>query len=68
VKASPVQRGPSPGGRPVAAAGAVAGFAYAPQLADLPDQKMWRIDRAADYGAFQNVARGRIDLARIERH
>ncbi|MFC9856319.1 MULTISPECIES: Tn3 family transposase [unclassified Streptomyces] len=47
---------------------ALAGFAYAPQLADLPDQKMWRIDRAADYGAFQDAARGRIDLARIERH
>jgi TnpA family transposase len=44
------------------------GFAYAPQLADLPNQKMWRIDRAADYGAFQDAARGRIDLARIERH
>jgi TnpA family transposase len=41
----------------------LAGFAYAPQLADLPDQKMWRIDRTADYGA----ARGRVDLARIER-
>lgn len=24
----------------------LAGFAYAPQLADLPDQKMWRIDRS----------------------
>ncbi|MFD7305695.1 transposase [Streptomyces pharetrae] len=46
----------------------LAGFAYAPQLADLPDQKMWRIDRMADYGAFQDAARGRIDLARIERH
>ncbi|WP_329613276.1 Tn3 family transposase [Streptomyces brevispora] len=46
----------------------LAGFAYAPQLADLPDQKMWRIDRTADYGAFQDAARGRIDLARIERH
>lgn len=46
----------------------LAGFAYAPQLADLPDQKMWRIDRAADYGAFQDAARGRVDLARIERH
>ncbi|GAA4235366.1 hypothetical protein FHR32_003263 [Streptosporangium album] len=29
----------------------LAGFAYAPQPADLPDQKMWRIDRTADYGA-----------------
>jgi TnpA family transposase len=46
----------------------LAGFAYAPQLADLPDQKMWRIDRAADYGAFQDAARGRVDLARVERH
>jgi TnpA family transposase len=46
----------------------LAGFTYAPQLADLPDQKMWRIDRAADYGAFQDAARGRVDLVRIERH
>lgn len=45
----------------------LAGFAYAPQLADLPDQKMWRIDRTADYGAFQDAARSRVDLARIER-
>jgi TnpA family transposase len=45
----------------------LAGFAYAPQLADLPDQKMWRIDRGADYGAFQDAARGQVDLARIER-
>jgi hypothetical protein len=46
----------------------LAGFAYAPQLADLPDQKMWRIDGTADYGALQDAARGRVDLARIERH
>ncbi|MFD3549730.1 Tn3 family transposase [Streptomyces sp. NPDC058655] len=46
----------------------LAGFTYAPQLADLPDQKMWRIDRTANYGAFQDAARGRVDLARIERH
>lgn len=46
----------------------LAGFAYAPQLADLPDQKMWRIDRTADYGVFQDAARGRVDLDRIERH
>jgi TnpA family transposase len=46
----------------------LAGFAYAPQLADLPDQKLWRIARTADYGAFQDAARGRIDLERIERN
>ncbi|MFC6883812.1 MULTISPECIES: Tn3 family transposase [Actinomadura] len=45
----------------------LAGFAYAPQLTDLPDQGMWRIDRTADYGAFQDAARGRVDLVRIER-
>ncbi|GGQ58607.1 hypothetical protein GCM10010216_20680 [Streptomyces flaveolus] len=29
---------------------------------------MWRIDRTADYGAFQDAARSRVDLARIARH
>ncbi len=46
----------------------LAGFAYAPQLADLPDQRMWRVDTRADYDAFQTAARGRLDLDRIERH
>jgi TnpA family transposase len=46
----------------------LAGFTYAQQLADLPGQKMWRVDRAADYGAFQDAARGRIDLVRVERY
>ncbi|MFC4016240.1 Tn3 family transposase [Nonomuraea purpurea] len=46
----------------------LAGYAYAPQLADLPDQKMWRIDARADYGPFTDAARGRVDPARIERH
>lgn len=44
------------------------GFAYAPQLADLPDRKMRRIDHTADYGAFTDAARGRVDLVRIRRH
>ncbi|MFF5212186.1 Tn3 family transposase [Streptosporangium sp. NPDC000396] len=26
----------------------LAGYSYAPQLADLPDQKMWRIHRDPD--------------------
>jgi hypothetical protein len=29
---------------------------------------MWRVGRAADYGAFQDAARGRIDLVRVERY
>lgn len=46
----------------------LAGYVYAPQLADLPDQKMWRVDARAHYGPFQQVARGRVDPVRIERH
>jgi TnpA family transposase len=43
-------------------------FDYRPQLADLPDSKLWRIDQAADYGPLNQAARGKIDLARIRRH
>jgi TnpA family transposase len=41
---------------------------YRPALADLPDQRGWRIDPHADYGPLNTVARGRIDLARVRRH
>ncbi|PZS27965.1 MAG: Tn3 family transposase [Pseudonocardiales bacterium] len=44
------------------------GFDYQPQLADLPDQKLWRTDPTADYGALNPAARGRIDLAKIAAH
>jgi TnpA family transposase len=44
------------------------GMAYRPQLADLPDQKLWRISASADYGALNTAARGRIDLGKIRRH
>jgi TnpA family transposase len=44
------------------------GVAYRPELADLPDQKLWRIDLNADYGPLDQAARGKIDLSRIERH
>ncbi|WP_433662548.1 Tn3 family transposase [Nocardia sp. CA-128927] len=44
------------------------GRQYRPQLANLPDQRLWRIDPSADYGPLDKAARGRIDLERIERH
>lgn len=44
------------------------GFDYRPQLADLPDQKLWRIDPDADYGPLNTAARGRINIDRIKRH
>ncbi len=46
----------------------LAGRIYAPQLADIPDQRLWRIDRRADYGPFNTAARGQIDLEKIQRH
>ncbi|MGB7981593.1 MAG: Tn3 family transposase [Candidatus Nanopelagicales bacterium] len=44
------------------------GVAYRPELADLPDQKLWRTDPGADYGPVDTASRGRIDLAKVERH
>jgi hypothetical protein len=44
------------------------GISYRPALADLPDQKGWRIDPLADYGALTTFARGRIDLAKVTKH
>jgi hypothetical protein len=44
------------------------GVEYRPELADMPDQRPWRIDAAADYGPLNTAARGRIDLDRVRRH
>jgi hypothetical protein len=38
------------------------------QLAVLPDAKLWRINRTADYGPLNATARGIVDLDRIRRH
>jgi len=42
-------------------------MSYRPALADLPDQRAWRIDAGADYGPLNVAARGRIDLEKIRR-
>jgi TnpA family transposase len=44
------------------------GISYRPALADLPDQKGWRIRPDGDYGPLSTFARGRIDLAKIRRN
>ncbi|RFA17621.1 DDE transposase [Subtercola boreus] len=44
------------------------GFDYRPVLADLPDAKLWRINRSADYGRLDTTARGKIDVEKIRRH
>ena len=44
------------------------GISYRPALADLPDQKGWRIRGDADYGPLNTFARGKADLAKIRRN
>jgi len=44
------------------------GISYRPALADLPDQKGWRINPGADYGPLNTFARGKIDLGKIRRN
>ena len=44
------------------------GISYRPALADLPDQKGWRIRPDADYGPLNTFARGKIDLWKICRN
>jgi len=44
------------------------GISYRPALADLPDQKGWRITPGADYGPLNIFARGKIDLRKIRRN
>jgi TnpA family transposase len=47
---------------------ALLGISYRPALADLPDQKGWRINKGADYGQLNTFARGRVDLTKIRRN
>jgi TnpA family transposase len=44
------------------------GISYRPALADLPDQKGWRIRADAGSGPLGTFARGKIDLAKIRRN
>ena len=41
------------------------GGEYRPALADIPDQKGWRVSPSADYGPLNIFARGRVDLGRV---
>ena len=44
------------------------GYQFSPRLADAGDARLWRIDRTADYGALNRVARNRIDTALFVQH
>jgi TnpA family transposase len=41
------------------------GYQFSPRLADVGGAKLWRIDRGADYGPFDPIARGTINTSLI---
>ena len=41
------------------------GYRFSPRLADIGGARFWRIDRNADYDAFDRLARNQIDTERI---
>ncbi len=41
------------------------GYQFSPRLADLGDARLWRIDRKANYGPFNSVSKGTINLPLI---
>ncbi len=47
---------------------ALLGYQYSPRLADLGDQRLWRLDPKADYGPLDRVARHHLKPDLIARH
>jgi len=47
---------------------ALLGYQFSPRLADLGDQRLWRLDPKADYGVLDRVARHHIKPDLITRH
>ncbi|GGJ58600.1 Tn3 family transposase [Deinococcus roseus] len=44
------------------------GYQFSPRLADLTDQRFWRVDREADYGALNKLARHKVNTELIREH
>ena len=44
------------------------GYQFSPRLADIGDARFWRIDRNADYGPLDGLARNRINVELIKRN
>jgi TnpA family transposase len=44
------------------------GYQFSPRLADIGSARFWRIDRQADYGTLNDLARHRVNTERIKRH
>jgi TnpA family transposase len=44
------------------------GFRFSPRLADLPDQRFWRLEKEADYGPLQELSRHVVNARLIAEH
>ncbi len=44
------------------------GYQFSPRLADLSDQRFWRMDPLADYGALNGLARSRVSTPLLADH
>jgi len=44
------------------------GYQFSPRLADAGEAVFWRIDKDADYGVLNDLARGQVNTRRIEQH
>ncbi len=44
------------------------GFRFSPRIADIGSTRFWRINRQADYGPLNEIARHKISLKRVEQH
>jgi TnpA family transposase len=44
------------------------GYQFSPRLADIGEAQFWRVDRRADYGVLNGIARSRVHTTRIARN
>lgn len=44
------------------------GYQFSPRLADAGEAIFWRVDKDADYGPLNDLARGRVNVSKIEQH
>lgn len=42
------------------------GYQFSPRLADAGEAVFWRVDKDTDYGALNDLARGRVNVHKIE--
>jgi len=44
------------------------GYQFSPRIANLDEMRFWRVDKDADYGVLNDLARNRIDLEKVRKH